>query len=217
MVKLIKIGKEELLKINQELEKTLDQHAIDDMALPSYTHRNPMIRWIFWKRLKKISKEIKENETILDFGSGFGVLLPTLDKYCSKVYFTDIKSEPSIKMVKQRKLEKCSFIEAENLLQLKKLNKIICADVLEHIEKLDELIAIFKQILNENGCLIVSYPTENFIYRIGRKIAGFTGEYHKLTYQEIEKIILKNGFKKIKNSNIPFLYSLFKIRIYKNL
>jgi hypothetical protein len=49
---------------------------------------------------------------------------------------------------------------------------------------LSELLALLKQ----GGQLIVSGPTENILYRIGRKIAGpeYSGAYHERGIAEIK-------------------------------
>ncbi len=44
-------------------------------------------------------------------------------------------------------------------------------------------------LLKPNGQLVVSGPTENFLYQIGRKIAGpeYSGAYHERGIAEIKR------------------------------
>jgi len=57
---------------------------------------------------------------------------------------------------------------------------ILALDVLEHVEDLDGALAAISRRLCNDGELFISGPTENLIYRLGRKFAGpaFTGHYH---------------------------------------
>lgn len=84
---------------------------------------------------------------------------------------------------------------------------IVAADVLEHIDvdKLDKFLITFYQKLKGRGRLIVSGPTENFVYRIGRIIAGFAGkgDYHHTNIDRlIEKI--QKYFILEKTNYLPF-------------
>jgi cyclopropane fatty-acyl-phospholipid synthase-like methyltransferase len=47
----------------------------------TYVDKNPIIRWLLWKRLKMVLSLSKNNSSkkVLDFGCGEGVFLPTLD------------------------------------------------------------------------------------------------------------------------------------------
>ena len=81
------------------------------------------------------------------------------------------------------------------------INIITAFDVLEHIEDLDKVIQIFKKLLNRNGNLIISGPTENFLYKLARKVTriGLKGnilgeEEHVSNILDIKNRITKLGF-----------------------
>jgi hypothetical protein len=51
-----------------------------------------------------------------------------------------------------------------------------------------ELLEILVRKLAPGGVLILSGPTENGLYRLGRRIAGFDGHYHETTIYHIEAV-----------------------------
>ncbi|HTQ27696.1 MAG TPA: methyltransferase domain-containing protein, partial [Puia sp.] len=93
---------------------------------------------------------------------------------------------------------------------------IIALDVLEHINNLDDYILLFKKLLKPGGSIIVSGPTENFLYKIGRKLAGekFTGDYHVNNIHNIKKSFSKSmDTKTLRKLIWPFtLFELFVAR-----
>ena len=72
--------------------ENIDELIKDEMAIPSYTHKNPIIRWLMWKRYESIFKLAKINYDmkVLEFGCGIGLFLPSLCQKASKVFATDI-------------------------------------------------------------------------------------------------------------------------------
>ena len=83
---------------------------------------------------------------------------------------------------------------------------IVAADVLEHIEELAPLLARFQAHLSPDGRILISGPTENLVYRIGRIAAGFAGkgEYHVTNIDSLHRDISKFGFTPGRVRNLPF-------------
>jgi hypothetical protein len=44
-----------------------------------------------------------------------------------------------------------------------------------------------RRLLRPDGKLLVCGPTENWIYKLGRRIVGFSGEYHHRSIADIER------------------------------
>jgi 2-polyprenyl-3-methyl-5-hydroxy-6-metoxy-1,4-benzoquinol methylase len=65
---------------------------------------------------------------------------------------------------------------------------VIALDVLEHVKDLPRTLSELLALLTPGGQLIVSGPTENILYRIGRKVAGpeYSGTYHERGIAEIK-------------------------------
>jgi hypothetical protein len=62
-------------------------------------------------------------------------------------------------------------------------------DSLEHNDSVPELVGALIAGLKADGRLIVSGPTENGLYRFGRRVAGFKGHYHHTNIHDIEQVI----------------------------
>jgi 2-polyprenyl-3-methyl-5-hydroxy-6-metoxy-1,4-benzoquinol methylase len=164
------------------------------MAVPSYCHRNPLIRWLFWRRLDKAWRlaNLRPGEAVLDFGIGSGVLLPSLKPLAGRVAGCDLHLAPARAMAANLDM-RAELVESHDLANWAARNAgrfdcIFALDVLEHVEaeELRELSRLFTQLLGPNGRLIVSGPTETFAYRVGRKLAGFRNDYHHRTIYDID-------------------------------
>jgi 2-polyprenyl-3-methyl-5-hydroxy-6-metoxy-1,4-benzoquinol methylase len=70
-------------------------------------------------------------------------------------------------------------------------NLIIALDVLEHVKDLASTLAQLMRLLHPKGELIVSGPTENALYRFGRRLAGpeYSGVYHERGVGEIRQML----------------------------
>jgi 2-polyprenyl-3-methyl-5-hydroxy-6-metoxy-1,4-benzoquinol methylase len=179
--------------------KTMKDFGVDDKikeaALPAYAHKNPLIDYLFWKRLYVVYNYINKIncKNVLDFGCGSGVMSYLMEKSGKSVVGVDIEYEPLNKIKKYIKFpDDILFIDPEKL-KNSKYNRyfdvIIALDVLEHIEDLESVIKLFKNLLKDGGFVIVSGPTENILYKIGRRIAGrdFKGDYHVSNIQNIKE------------------------------
>jgi len=62
-------------------------------------------------------------------------------------------------------------------------------DVLEHVDDLDKTLRQICDLLKPGGRLVVSAPTENIFYKVGRWIAGsdYSGEFHERGSKEIRQ------------------------------
>ncbi len=219
----MKIFQETKVKFKNAIQSVLDEkssYEIDEAALPAYAHRNLFIDYIFWQRIKIAYKYglTYKNRKVLDFGCGSGLLSYALAKNGVSIVANDVEFSP-LNLLKEKINfpEEIEFIEG-NLLTTnigeKSFDLIIALDVLEHISNLDEYILLFKKLLKKNGVIIVSGPTENVLYKIGRRMAGekFTGDYHVNNIGNIRMQFSKHlRTKMIKKIIWPF--TLFEIFI----
>jgi SAM-dependent methyltransferase len=180
----------------------------DEMAIPSYLHRNPLIRWLMWKRYELIADlaNLSKDVTALEFGCGIGVFLPELDRRCTKVYALDRFPEYAKSLSAQLDLH-VTFVDQLADVPAHSLDRIIAADVLEHIEELNPYLTLFLEKLKPaTGRLIVSGPTENPLYKMGRLAAGFwgKGDYHVTNINKLIVEIEKGGFALVQMRTLPF-------------
>jgi 2-polyprenyl-3-methyl-5-hydroxy-6-metoxy-1,4-benzoquinol methylase len=185
----------------QQVLTQAEKGRLDEAAFPAYSHRNPLINWLFWQRLRKVMEYIQSPTayaSILDFGCGSGVMLPYLSSISTQVTAMDVDLLP-IQSVQK-------YIPLPNNVDLKDAAKttisdlppnsfelIIALDVLEHVHDLPQTLHELLNLLKPGGRLIVSGPTENILYRLGRKVAGpeYSGAYHERGIAEIKNELLK--------------------------
>lgn len=174
-----------------------EKGRLDEAGFSAYSHRNPLINWLFWKRLHIAMKYIERSapyENILDFGCGSGVMLPFLSERSQHVVAFDVDLHP-LEQVKQHipLAANVQTLDANHTpiskLPQKSFDLINALDVLEHVDDLPQTLAQLLNLLKPNSQLLVSGPTENFLYQIGRKIAGpeYSGAYHERGIDEIKR------------------------------
>jgi len=87
---------------------------------------------------------------------------------------------------------------------------ITALDVLEHVPDLDETIVRLGNLLKPGGKLVVCGPTENAFYRLGRRLAGFSGAYHLRNIEDIRQSVHKQ-FSTVNLGTIYPWLPLFKL------
>ena len=139
----------------QSLKKVLEDRgkdsAISEAAFPAYTDANFLARFLFWRRIWVVNKYLENNrpfETILDFGSGSGVLLPIADEYSKHLLGYDINLVPYKEVSKHFNFPPNVRIlnHLKNLEEISdnSIDLILCLDVLEHVDDLEGIISKFK-------------------------------------------------------------------------
>jgi 2-polyprenyl-3-methyl-5-hydroxy-6-metoxy-1,4-benzoquinol methylase len=219
---IIKLSKQELKEITSLSAKNISGHDQDEMAIPSYLHSNGLIRWFMYKRYEHIASMAKfsANSAVLEFGCGIGVFLPELAKRCRQVYAIDLFPQYSPFLVQKISLN-VDFPTDVSAIPNQSLDVIIAADVLEHMEgeELKHYLTIFSQKRKAEAKLLVSGPTENFIYKIGRIVAGFggKGDYHhtniNLLISKITKLFHLQATLKLPFAIPPYLFKICEFKI----
>lgn len=160
---------------------------------PSVYHdRSVFVRELFWRRLAALLRlsQARAHARVLDFGGGNGVLAPTLSRLYREVVCVDLRTEMAEEMSRSEGLANVT-VRTGDLASLALPNghfdTIVAADVLEHIIDLDALVLEFERLLASDGELLVSAPSENRFYELGRRVFGYTkpdDHYHTAAYVE---------------------------------
>jgi 2-polyprenyl-3-methyl-5-hydroxy-6-metoxy-1,4-benzoquinol methylase len=193
-------------EIRSTIRKVLSQSEpgrLDEAAFPAYSHPNPLINWLFWQRLRKIMEYLEPHapyQRVLDFGCGSGVLLPFLARISSHVAAADLDMTPFERMKAQMefhaKIETLDLKTATLLgLPAASYDIITALDVLEHVEDLKSTLDDLMRLLKQGGRLVISGPTENIFYKLGRRMAGeeYSGNYHERGIAEIKRELANRG------------------------
>ncbi len=197
----------------QRIAQGLSEEDRAEMAIPSYLHHNPALRWMAWRRLEVVVESLKRlappkgtDSLALDFGCGSGVLFrDTLARF-DRVVGVDLVLTAAKALVLELGLKDVTLYtpaEADAAVPGGSADVIIAAEVLEHVDDLPPTLAQFKSWLKPGGKLLVSLPTENALYRLGRRLAGFSGHYHHSNAASIDEKIRAFGFRRDHLSQIP--------------
>jgi len=103
---------------------------------------------------------LQSGDKVLDLGSGAGYFSETMCTQASSIFCLDI-SLGNLLSIKQRKNRNVFLIhsEAEHLpLSDTSCNKVLCSEVLEHIEGDGEALKEIARILQPGGTLVITVP-----------------------------------------------------------
>ena len=183
----------------EEHGRALGREVTDEQAVPSYLRGWWLSRRVFWGKLGPIVRAAspRPSHTMLDFGCGTGILLPTWVGHGARVWATDLHMEMAKSLARRFELRDVTFVDADSWASSipdGSLDTIVAANVLEHVEDRPALYATFLRKLAPEGRLVVSGPTENALYRLGRRLIGFTGDYHVTTIADLFREIEAAGF-----------------------
>ncbi|MFZ5818346.1 MAG: class I SAM-dependent methyltransferase [Chloroflexota bacterium] len=176
---------------------------LDEAGFPAYSHPNPLINYLFWQRLRKAMDYLEQDapyEHVLDFGCGSGVMLPFLCRISARVTALDVDLLPFNQVNRCRPFPANLQVHDVREKSLKDLpsasfDRIIATDVLEHVDDLSGALNDMQTLLKPGGQIVISGPTENLFYQIGRKLAGpeYSGDYHERGILEVREILAQQA------------------------
>ena len=181
-----------VIRVEPQRMKTLREELGNEDTPRVYNDSNVLVRELFWRRFEALLalSAVPERRRVLDFGGGNGVLMPTISRLYQEVTCVDLRTEMAQEIVRSEHLENVQLHSADLAslaLPDASFDTIIAADVLEHILDLDDLIQEFQRLLVPGGELLVSAPTENAFYRLGRLVFRYEkpdDHYHESAFIE---------------------------------
>ncbi|NMB61929.1 MAG: class I SAM-dependent methyltransferase [Chloroflexi bacterium] len=178
------------IQLFQDILYKNDRGGFDEQALPAYTNPNPLMRYLFWQRVKFSMEYISDLENCdlcMDFGCGFGVMIPFLMNKSTNIIAVDLDTSMLQEIGKEQKWTNVRY--SQRIDDLTKYNGrvdlILAMDVLEHIQDINGTLESFKRLISPHGSILITGPTENLLYKIGRKIAHYSGDYHRTNIYNI--------------------------------
>jgi len=200
--------------------------------VPEYRSKNFLVRKLFFRRLEtafdlfcsKLNRE--ENLRLVDLGCGEGVFLKMIEKKFKGIETFGLDINPNINEL--RKTLRAGIRVAD----IRKtgypddfFDFVFCLDVLEHFENLEEPIREIVRITKPNGFLVVSLPTENLFYKVGRFLIkgifsstrGPSSSPHFYGAKEVEKFLIFKKFRIIKKKRLPKFFPLFYLILFRNV
>lgn len=176
-----------------DLQRQIDVHNAfhewEETCVPSYCHGNPLAAYVSWLRLFRAIELARRHLPVagraLDFGSSVGELGRLLAAQGSEVGYEYVEQEEPAATFLQRSLPRAVRQTLESAPD-GAYDWVFAIDSLEHNDDFAALLGRLSKKLSPKGLLILSGPTENRLYRLGRAIAGFDSHYHKTTIYDIE-------------------------------
>ena len=161
--------------------------TLEESCVPSYVHRNPLAAWTAWSRLTAAARlyaRFAPAGPVLDFGSATGELRQVLEPIRGDYHFVE-QNEVLVGALKKnipdaRREDGADLGEG-------RFAAVFALDSLEHNEEIGPILETIARSLRPDGVFILSGPTENALYRLGRRLAGFDGHYHVQTIYDIER------------------------------
>jgi len=147
---------------------------------------------------------------ILDFGCGNGVMLPTLAKHFSSVTaydkYPDAARELTVKLklnnVEVRRASFAGYVPFRD----KQFDVVWASSVLEHIKNLDLVTYQLYRVSRPGGQLLFLSPSEDWRYRLGRKLFGLEKpKDHYWTGEQIHQVLCRYFTCEVKKTWPPLL------------
>jgi len=203
----------------EQLRRSIDVKGAfeqwEESCVPSYLHGNPLAAYVSWRRLfvaASMASEIKPKpHRVLDFGSSVGELSHIL-RYEGDYEFVELDDQAAAYL--QSNNERARRVTLNDAPK-GAYDSIFAIDSLEHNEDYADLLGELAKRMSHDGILVLSGPTENWLYKLGRKIAGFEGHYHHTTIFDIEREAQKT-LQMVTSRTIPFGIPLFRITVWKH-
>jgi len=203
----------------RQLQAAIDTKAHfdewEESCVPSYVHPNPAAALVSWLRLfaaaRMAEKGIERLGRVLDFGSSVGELSHILQHDGDYEFVELHDASAKYLLANNPRAKRVTLDDARE----GEYDAVFAIDSLEHNEDYAELVGRLARLLRPEGVLVLSGPTENALYRFGRRIAGFTGEYHHTTIYDIERAAMRSlSLERVKT--VPFGLPLFRVTLWRN-
>ena len=152
-------------------------------------------------------KDLKKTDVVIDLGCSNGQHSLRVAKKCKNIIGVDhdIDQLKIAKAMKQRqKIKNARFVEYDLEKKLpfddNYFDKVMCLDVLEHIERRKQLLTEIKRILKPKGIAFMVIPNADTSWKKLQKRLGlnyYSDPDHKTEYRlpEIKKLLRQTGFK----------------------
>lgn len=186
MIEALKHIRDRRAVLRSRFDVKRQMEAIEETCIPSYLHPNFAAAGVAWRRLfaaVDIYRRTAPQGPVLDFGAASGELAHLLGPTTS-YEFVEIDEAMAGELCRHNPKAIRRTLED---LEPNRYAAIFALDSLEHNEDVGALVDQLRPALRDDGVFILSGPSENAIYRLGRQIAGFSGAYHTTTIYDIEQ------------------------------
>jgi 2-polyprenyl-3-methyl-5-hydroxy-6-metoxy-1,4-benzoquinol methylase len=190
-----------------------------------YAHPNPVARGIFWQRLEvgyRLLRNVPADSKVLDFGGGSGAFLPALAQRFADVSVVDLDLNDARRVATHFQLKNVRLFEQDITTwdSAEMYDLVVTMDVLEHFADKSVPRHFLDNRLKPNGLLLISLPTENWLYRLGRVVLRKTkpaDHYHPA--HELVRYYRDAGYTLLAHRSVPrfgpLALPLFNIGLFR--
>lgn len=215
MLKAIRHVQRRRADLRAAIDLAASFEAWEETCVPSYCHRNWAAAGISWLRLfvarRMAATLAMPGSKVLDFGASVGEMGHLVQEIGFKYHFIELDEKAATFLQSRLPAARRESLEAA---PAGSFDVIFAIDSLEHNDDFEGLLRQLATKLTPEGVLILSGPTENFLYRLGRAIAGFHGHYHHATIFDIERAAAKH-FSLRRVARVLPLLTLFRVTAWQ--
>ncbi|MBO9580757.1 MAG: hypothetical protein J7498_07675 [Sphingobium sp.] len=203
-------GRRLALQSHFDVRKQFEE--IEESCIPSYVHGNRLAAWIAWQRTKAAARlydRLAPAGPILDFGAATGEVGHLVRK---KGPYHIIEQDEILASA-------CTVWQDAKRVSLENAEPgayaaMFALDSLEHNADIPALIEQLVPLLRTDGVFILSGPTESSFYKLGRRLAGFSGHYHHSNIFDIEAIMARHCTL-VEARRVPVFPTLFRVTAWR--
>jgi 2-polyprenyl-3-methyl-5-hydroxy-6-metoxy-1,4-benzoquinol methylase len=199
-----------LLQTHFDVRRQFEE--IEESCIPSYVHGNRAAAWVAWQRNKAAAALYAKHAAagpILDFGAATGEVGHLIEK--RGPYHIIEQDEVLARACAQWQTATRQSLETA---EAGSYAAIFALDSLEHNEDIPSLVARLAPLLRGDGVFILSGPTESAFYRLGRRLAGFSGHYHHSNIYDIEGMLAR-PCRLVDARRVPIFPTLFRVTAWR--
>lgn len=158
----------------------------EETCVPSYCHPNRAAALVSWWRLfaaVDLARRHAGLNAVLDFGASVGELrriLPPETRRYDFIEQNEAAADYLLRHLPDARRQTLASAPAAAY------SCVFALDALEHNRDYPALLQALAAKLAPRGVLLISGPTENWLYRLGRRMAGFDAHYHETNIHAIE-------------------------------
>jgi trans-aconitate methyltransferase len=194
--------------------------------VPEYRSRNPVVRWLFWKRIE-VAMDLAALDRgtpldVMDLGCGEGALLKRLSEERPSHRLRGMDSHPAVASLRIPGAEIArGDLTKPGCLPSEAFDRIFCLDVLEHIESLAEPLGSIRGALRPGGLLVITAPTESLFHKACRVVLkgtfsdaeGPAAGRHFHRASTLAAAVSSAGFLRLEARSLPLAGPLALIRV----
>jgi len=136
-------------------------------------------------------------KSLLEVGTGSGILLPELSRHADRLVAIDIHDRlPEVRDLLVKEGVRAEVIHG-NLFEMPfenaEFDGLLCASVLEHLTDLDAALREFARVVAPGGTMVLGFPVRNVVTDTFFRLAHFDPRHiHPSSHRDIEAAVMRS-------------------------